>query len=79
VGKFMATGSIKGVSGVADGLLAKSIGMGPMTLSQMDTVSSMSKIVALGNGAGNAMSLNSWSANLGFPSVEVPDSAGLVF
>lgn len=79
MGKFLATGSTGGVAGVADGLLAKSIGMGPMTLSQTNIVTSMSKYVAGGNGVGNVLSLNSWSGNLGFPSVKVPDMAGLVF
>ena len=79
MGKFLATGSTGGVAGVADGLLAKSIGMGPMTLSQTNIVTSMSKYVAGGNGVGNVLSLNSWSGNLGFPSVKVPDTAGLVF
>ncbi|MEI7056062.1 hypothetical protein WBG06_09635 [Nocardioides sp. CCNWLW239] len=79
VGKFLATGSTGGRAGVADGLLAKSIGMGPMTLQQTLQVSSMSKYVAGGNGIGNVLSLNSWAGNLGFPSVDVPDEVGLVF
>ncbi|MER7558480.1 hypothetical protein ABTZ46_16170 [Nocardioides sp. NPDC126508] len=78
VGKFLATGSTGGVSGVMNGLLSKSIGMGPMTLTQMSTMTSMSKYVAGANGVGNALSLNGWCGNLGFPSVSVPDTVGLV-
>lgn len=78
VGKFLATGATGGVSGVTNGLLSKSIGMGPMTLTQLSTMTSMSKYVAGANGVGNVLSLNSWSGNLGFPSVSLPDTVGLV-
>lgn len=73
VGKFLGTGSARGVTGVVDDNL-RLYTSSQLQFNLAENVAHMGIIQAGANGIGNLNSVNGWMGNLGMPNIKLPDA-----
>lgn len=82
VGKFLGTGSARGLTGVVDDNL-RLYSMSQLSFGLSERVAHMGIVQGISTGAGNVNSLNGWVGNLGMPNIKLPDAIdqglGVVF
>lgn len=82
VGKFLGTGSARGLTGVVDDNL-RLYSMSQLSFGLSERVAHMGIVQGISTGVGNLNSLNGWVGNLGMPNIKLPEALdqglGVVF